>query len=205
MGLLNPIGLAITAIAGAGYLIYNNWDFLKQKAGAIWKSIVNAIKHPFDAFFDWVDGKFKTVIGVYKELKALIGITDKVGLETNQTAKQRQEEKGIGKALQTTPINSVNYDPSKKMGLTSTTLSLKESLGIAGMPVTSPSIETEQYMQKLRQQGMIAPTNQNITNNVTINNTGGEIDQHEFDRAFKTKMRNDAHTDQDTQFEDVAS
>ena len=38
--LMNPIGLTITAIAGAAYLIYENWDKLKPWFTALWDDIV---------------------------------------------------------------------------------------------------------------------------------------------------------------------
>ncbi len=38
--LMNPIGLAITAIAGAAYLIYENWDKLKPWFTALWDDII---------------------------------------------------------------------------------------------------------------------------------------------------------------------
>jgi TP901 family phage tail tape measure protein len=38
--LMNPIGLAITAIAGAAYLIYENWDKLNPWFTALWDDIV---------------------------------------------------------------------------------------------------------------------------------------------------------------------
>ncbi|TNI81219.1 phage tail tape measure protein [Aeromonas veronii] len=38
--LMNPIGLTITAIAGAAYLIYDNWDNLKPWFTALWDDIV---------------------------------------------------------------------------------------------------------------------------------------------------------------------
>lgn len=37
--LLNPIGLAITAIAGAAYLIYKNWDAVKTYFSSAWDEI----------------------------------------------------------------------------------------------------------------------------------------------------------------------
>lgn len=37
--LLNPIGLAVTAIAGGAYLIYKNWDKLKSWFGQFWEWI----------------------------------------------------------------------------------------------------------------------------------------------------------------------
>ena len=44
--LLNPIGLVVTAIAGAAYLIYKNWDTLKS-----W----------FTGFFEWIGTKAKAL------------------------------------------------------------------------------------------------------------------------------------------------
>lgn len=37
--MLNPIGLALTAIAGAAYLIYQNWDAVKSYFSATWQEI----------------------------------------------------------------------------------------------------------------------------------------------------------------------
>ena len=37
--MLNPIGLALTAIAGAAYLIYQNWDAVKSYFSAAWQEI----------------------------------------------------------------------------------------------------------------------------------------------------------------------
>lgn len=51
--LLNPIGLAVTAIAAAAYLVYANW---------------NAIKGWFVSFFDWMGGKVAQVGEWFKGL-----------------------------------------------------------------------------------------------------------------------------------------
>lgn len=51
--LLNPIGLAITAIATAAYLVYKNWDGIKA-----W----------FSEFFAWMVGKVKAVGDWFKSL-----------------------------------------------------------------------------------------------------------------------------------------
>ncbi len=58
--LMNPIGLAITAIAGAAYLIYSNWDYLKVKTIEIFNSVASfissvgiGIKNTFIAMFNW--------------------------------------------------------------------------------------------------------------------------------------------------------
>ena len=51
--LMNPIGLAITAIAGAAYLIYKNWEPLKTFFTGLWDSIGAS----FRTFYDWIVGK----------------------------------------------------------------------------------------------------------------------------------------------------
>lgn len=51
--LLNPIGLVITAIAAAAYLIYTNWDKIKT-----W----------FMSFFDWISGKVTQVAEFLQKL-----------------------------------------------------------------------------------------------------------------------------------------
>lgn len=53
MLLLNPIGLAVTAIAGAAYLIYKNWEPIKAFFSDLWGSISAS----FTRFYDWVVGK----------------------------------------------------------------------------------------------------------------------------------------------------
>jgi hypothetical protein len=53
MFLLNPIGLAVTAIAAAAYLVYQNWDSIKT-----W----------FAGFFDWISEKVGKVAEWFKGL-----------------------------------------------------------------------------------------------------------------------------------------
>lgn len=50
--LLNPIGLALTAIAGAAYLIWRNWDVIGPKLAAVWQ----AVKEAFSAAWQWISG-----------------------------------------------------------------------------------------------------------------------------------------------------
>lgn len=55
--LLNPIGLAITAIATAAYLLWKNWDTVGPKLTAVWDTIKSAV----GAFFDWVVEKWNWI------------------------------------------------------------------------------------------------------------------------------------------------
>ena len=55
--LMNPIGLAITAIAGGAYLIYRNWDRLKPWFSRLWAGIRSLIGNAWEgikgAFFSF--------------------------------------------------------------------------------------------------------------------------------------------------------
>lgn len=59
MLLTNPIGLAITAIAGAAYLIYENWDKLKPWFIQLWKDITD--------IFDKAIGKIMGMINAISD------------------------------------------------------------------------------------------------------------------------------------------
>ncbi|MFM5422197.1 phage tail tape measure protein [Aeromonas veronii] len=59
--LMNPIGLAITAIAGAAYLIYENWDWLGSWFDKLWDGIVgkfDAAEQKIGKIIDRVDKKW---------------------------------------------------------------------------------------------------------------------------------------------------
>lgn len=53
IAMMNPIGLLVTALAGAAYLIWDNWDWIKGK---------------FTEFFKWIDEKVKAVVKMAKEV-----------------------------------------------------------------------------------------------------------------------------------------
>ncbi|OLO05100.1 phage tail tape measure protein [Salinicola socius] len=79
--LLNPIGLAVTAIAGAAYLIYRNWDGIAAFFADRWRDV----KAAFD---DGVGGVMRLLINwnplglVYK---GVIGILRKMGVEVPES------------------------------------------------------------------------------------------------------------------------
>lgn len=55
---LNPVGLAITAIAGlvaAGVALYKNWDIVKAKALSVWTGIKDAAKGPINTVIGWIN------------------------------------------------------------------------------------------------------------------------------------------------------
>lgn len=55
--LMNPIGLVITAIAAAAYLIWDNWDTLGPKFQALWDTIKGGVQ----AAWDWIKAKVMLV------------------------------------------------------------------------------------------------------------------------------------------------
>ena len=59
--LANPIGIAVTAIAGAVYLIWKNWASIKPKLMAFW----NGIKAKWGEFTGWVSGLWGKVTGFF--------------------------------------------------------------------------------------------------------------------------------------------
>lgn len=75
--LLNPIGLIITAIATAGYLVYRNWDKIGPLFGRVW----GFVREQFNAAWGWI----KTLPARFLELGGELisglvnGISNKVG------------------------------------------------------------------------------------------------------------------------------
>ena len=71
--LMNPIGLAITAIAGGAYLIYKYWGPIKS----FFADIINSIGKWFNNLFGWFDRKIQSVGAVIKKVKGLFGSDEK--------------------------------------------------------------------------------------------------------------------------------
>ena len=213
LGLLNPIGLAITAIAGAGYAIYTNWYFLKQKAGEIWTSIVEAIKNPFKTYFTWIETKFNNMIKLFNQVKSMLGFTDNTGKTkdplNNKSSLQRQKVKGVGLALQTKAVNNVNFDPSKKVGMKlNKGFSLKDKLNLQTLPVQSPSAVSTAYIAKKQAQvtnNNMQQTHQTFNNTINVQAPNGEVNIHDLEAKLNQIQRASAHTEQDTTLTDVAS
>lgn len=67
--LTNPIGLAITGIATAAFLIYKYWGPIK----GFFADIINSIGSWFNNLFTWFDKKIQTVGAVISKVKGLFG------------------------------------------------------------------------------------------------------------------------------------
>ncbi|MEM5528087.1 phage tail tape measure protein [Gammaproteobacteria bacterium AS21] len=70
--LMNPIGLAVTGIATAAYLIYDNWAFVSGWVGDMWEKT----KQHFFKFKDYVTTWWTSVGGTFEG--ALLNITGKL-------------------------------------------------------------------------------------------------------------------------------
>ncbi len=71
MFLMNPIGLAVTAIATAAYLIYDNWDGITTFFADIWAKTPKS----FDEFKTFVGTWWKSVGGTFSGALISIGAT----------------------------------------------------------------------------------------------------------------------------------
>jgi len=60
--LLNPIGLAVTVIAGGAYLIYKNWDKLRPWFLGLW----NRVRGVFNSAKSWLTSLITNPVGVIK-------------------------------------------------------------------------------------------------------------------------------------------
>lgn len=75
--LTNPIGLALTALGVAGYLLWNNWDAIKAGLATIWETIkttaiaaFDAIKSSVGAVIDWLAEKTAWIFQTIDKVKA---------------------------------------------------------------------------------------------------------------------------------------
>lgn len=64
--MLNPIGLALTAIAGAAYLVWRNWDVIGPKLAAVWRHI----KSGFATAWAWLKGLPSQMLALGREIVA---------------------------------------------------------------------------------------------------------------------------------------
>ena len=97
----NPIGLAITVIAGGAYLIYSNWDKLKKWFGSFWngisshfksgmKHITNIFLHPINTIqkywhklIGWISEKLKWITSIGSKIKGFFGFGDSKDAKLN--------------------------------------------------------------------------------------------------------------------------
>lgn len=66
--LMNPIGLTVTAIAAAVFLIYKYWEPLKAFFSSLW----DGIKSTFASVYDWIVGKISYLMELPGKIKAKV-------------------------------------------------------------------------------------------------------------------------------------
>jgi TP901 family phage tail tape measure protein len=74
--MLNPIGLAVTAIAGGAYLIYKNWTPLKKWFAGLWSDITATAVRAIE----WIVGKVAWIGEKWQQTKAFFGIGEAAGV-----------------------------------------------------------------------------------------------------------------------------
>ena len=72
LAMANPIGLLVTALAGAAVLIWQNWDWIKGK---------------FSEFFKWIDEKVKAVATMAREIYESLPAAFKTTVEVPENFK----------------------------------------------------------------------------------------------------------------------
>lgn len=73
MMLTNPIGIVVTLVAVAAYLIYRNWDWLRASAIGIWQSISSTAAAVWGAVRDFLVGLWDSLGGSFGAALATIG------------------------------------------------------------------------------------------------------------------------------------
>ena len=158
----NPIGLivlGIGAVITAGVLLYKNWDYLKAKAVEIWSGITKAIKSPFETLFNWIESKFKAVMGIVSKVKGLaskvsnLGSTALNGVKSGVSnawsstknffgfANEKKEKLNTPTMLK--PVNNINYKSLMSTNKSSiSSLSSTNSISTLNIPTKEMSIPT---------------------------------------------------------------
>lgn len=88
--LLNPIGLAVTVIAGAAYLIYRNWEPISAWFGKVW----GKVKTAFSGAWEW----FKGLPGQFGKLGSEL-ISGLVGGITSRLSAAKEAIVGFGQNI----------------------------------------------------------------------------------------------------------
>lgn len=94
--MLNPIGLALTAIAGAAYLVWRNWDVIGPKLAAVWQQMKAGFVTAW-AWFKGLPGQMlalgrEIVAGLIDGIKARIAAAGEAVTSLGETIKSKFKE-----------------------------------------------------------------------------------------------------------------
>ena len=114
--LMNPIGLAITAIATAAYLIYDNWEPISEFFIGMWEGIKSVFSAAFGwissmvtGYFDWYMSKINLIGDAFNTVKSWFGEGDtEINPIQKNTIKGVSGTKSIKSSASTT--NSVKIE-----------------------------------------------------------------------------------------------
>ena len=203
-------------------LIINNWG----KIGTYFTGIATSIKKPFIPLFEWIENKFKAVMGVVNKVKSVVSSVKNVGTSVVNGVKDTASNMwsgtknffGFGETKKevkpllhnplmlktTTAVNNIGY----KTVLPKTS-SLKE-VQLQTLPIESVSEvtanqinETKTLMQNNNSNSNKAVT-QNINNNITVQANDGKIDEDDLYEKLARVNKRIADDEQDRDMQDVS-
>jgi len=219
----NPIGLivlGISAVITAGVLLYKNWDYLKAKASELWAGITKAIKSPFVSLFNWIESKFKAVMGIVDKVKGLASKVTNFGSTAVNSVKNGassmwsstknffgfgDDKKEALKSGVIQPANNISYHPLEKKVVPIQTIPV--------LPIESVSETTNNAITQTKEFMMSSQTTQNngqrvITNNneftININAPQGIADMEELKMQFIKVRKEVEEEERDLQMRDHA-
>jgi phage-related minor tail protein len=103
--MLNPIGLVLTAVAGAAYLIWRNWDKIGPLLGRVWEGV----KSGFASAWAWLKGLPAQLLGIGQQI--VQGLIDGI---KSRIAAAGDAIKGLGQSVVTGLKNLLGIrSPSK--------------------------------------------------------------------------------------------
>lgn len=122
----NPIGLALTALAVAGVLLWKNWEGVKGGLVAIWETIrdtaiaaFDAIKTSVGAVIDWLAEKTAWIFATVDKVKAAASsIGDGIGSAWQGAKNFVGVGQGTGAAMTGTPAAAAAVVPAGRAGPT---------------------------------------------------------------------------------------
>jgi len=182
--LTNPIGLAVTAIAGAAYLIYSNWepissfftelwDGVSNKFTTTWNGIasftqgaVSFIKSPFESFFTWIESKFKWITNTVGAITSnLSGITSTVSDKFSSGVSSVKSFFGFKDDKKEAPAVATVAPVSQSNNTVVTGVSTKEN------KKSIENIQKDVYNQDFSTSNQVVNTNKKSNESKVINNT----------------------------------
>lgn len=150
--LLNPIGLAVTAIAGAAILIYKYWEPIKDFFANLW----GGVKATFASVFDWIVGKFGVLMNLPGAIKSRIGSAFSWFTGDDETTNAASESAAdIVGPRQSNRAGLPDVPAMAQRGGSSVTDNSQTTITIQQQPGQDPRALVDEIERRRRQQGGI--------------------------------------------------